>query len=388
MDINIAVKLRPYSHRPSSRCLIPGTSLIAEVFPTLLRLYRGDIENPELIAELSLQLAGPLTHFTLQQDLEAGQLLVWGLLASQPIRYAIRPTVDGFGAYIAMLRCPKEGIAWQCRSPLGAMLYHAEPLLPLDGPIEQKQLLILRWQHGSDEPYRPKPCERLSLGCHKAQDWDLLQRRVLPEEFLPFWHRSGMLLQARHSDKDKELHDWGSASLLRRCESAMANGDGSQALALLQEFFLAGFDSWLIPRLIDTAFQGLKLPPKPESFAQKCDPIALLPWGAKIISGLFIQQREGQLEILPALPPQLHCGRLMHRQCGSKGVLDLEWSKRLPRRARFVSFADQEIEFAFPSAIKTFRLRTSLQDSGHTCTAPAPQTLNEGQIYFLDRFQK
>ncbi|HSX13313.1 MAG TPA: hypothetical protein VLE96_02720 [Chlamydiales bacterium] len=64
--INIATKLRPFSHTFGSKCLIPGTDIVVEAFPNFLRI--GSDEIPVNIS----------SGFTLQQDLERNCVWVFG----------------------------------------------------------------------------------------------------------------------------------------------------------------------------------------------------------------------------------------------------------------------------------------------------------------------
>ncbi len=61
MKISIAARLRPFSHEPGVKVLVPGTEHVAQVFPT-----RIHIAGRELI----LIEKGPLKNFTVTQDLE------------------------------------------------------------------------------------------------------------------------------------------------------------------------------------------------------------------------------------------------------------------------------------------------------------------------------
>jgi len=69
MKIKIAERLRPFSHTPGASCLIPGTCFAVTAFPTLLRIDQHEIK---------LKLTGPVSNFTLQQDLEKNCVFVFG----------------------------------------------------------------------------------------------------------------------------------------------------------------------------------------------------------------------------------------------------------------------------------------------------------------------
>ena len=127
--ISIASRLRPFSHQPGIRCLIPGTAHEVEVFPALVRIAGKGTH---------FKVRGPLKQFTVMQDLERGCVTVWG-----------------------------EGL-----------FYHILPSLE-----------IVTTKH----PHLPSlECkERLSLGSHKKQEWEGIKRRCDVRELFPLWMRLG-----------------------------------------------------------------------------------------------------------------------------------------------------------------------------------------------------
>jgi hypothetical protein len=127
--IVIAARFRPFSHKRGSACLLPGTHEVVRAYPHLIQI--GDIEVP-------LPNDPYLHDFTLQQDLERNCVFVFG----KTYRIKIVATPDGIAV----------------------------------GPhfFPKKMHLHL-----------PQEIERLSLGAHKAQDWDFVLRRMDLREILP-----------------------------------------------------------------------------------------------------------------------------------------------------------------------------------------------------------
>ncbi len=70
------MKLKPFSHRPGISCVIPGTSIVVQVFPTLLR-YK-DLATGKAWEE-KLDWKGPVEGFTV--ELEGTSLEVFGKTA-------------------------------------------------------------------------------------------------------------------------------------------------------------------------------------------------------------------------------------------------------------------------------------------------------------------
>lgn len=122
--IEIALRLRPYSHRPGASCLIPGTSHILRAFPTRIEI------GPHAF---DLSVRGPVRSFTVLQDLEKGHVEVFG--HAQEGYYRIKIWADPNGLHLLSdrgLRLIDEHLPY--------------PALP------------------------QKPRERLSLGSHQSQN--------------------------------------------------------------------------------------------------------------------------------------------------------------------------------------------------------------------------
>jgi hypothetical protein len=102
-----------------------------------------------------------MDRFTVFLDLEKGQIDVdMALVSGSYIRYSIKATPDG--------------IHLSSESP-------------------------------KSDLYRAPQGERLSLGNHKAQDWDLVCRRLDLKEILPTWKRLGELTPFSESNQGNDL---------------------------------------------------------------------------------------------------------------------------------------------------------------------------------------
>lgn len=197
LKIKIAERLRPYSHVPGTRCILPGSEIELEIFPALIRAY----QNQQLLSETRVDVQGPLDNFTVQLDLEKGGVRVF---ARGALDYFIRAA---------------EGVPFV---------------------IEKKGSSL--WQKKST----------LSLGCHKAQDFALIKRRCDLTEVLPHWHRLGINL---HPQGKRPVG--GAATFLEQLRTC----DKMEVVPLLKNLFRAGFSGILSPRLNDEEHQGFQLPP-------------------------------------------------------------------------------------------------------------------------------
>ncbi|NGX43628.1 MAG: hypothetical protein K940chlam7_01926 [Chlamydiae bacterium] len=367
MRISIAERLKPFSHNPGSYCLLPGSALRLQIFPTLICIHDlSEVESP-LICEISFPLHGPVKDFTLQQDLEKGCVRIWGCYKEGFVRYSIFPVEEKVCA-IFIDKCPEGGIPFSC----------------LVRPAKEKETIVIRDGSASVEDASRaffQVQERLSLGSHKAQDWDLVGRRSDLREIFPVWLRLGQLVPQQQSCKRL-----GSVVLLNHCEELIASRTREEIFQSFLNLFHAGFEGILSPRLIDTQHQGLGVP-KLEN-GQQGSPLVLLSEGAALIRTLFLDVKGKEIKVLPSLPPEFHCGRYINIDCEGIGTLDLEWSKKTIRRMIFRASSDKKITFSFQKQIKKFRLRESLKDRGTYLELGGGIEVRSGGVYCFDNFRK
>jgi hypothetical protein len=210
----------------------------------------------------------------------------------------------------------------------------------------------------------------------------LVQRRLDLTEILPLWLRLGQWVP--HSISD-QIPWTGTASLLTKCQEAIASKHPERISTPLLNLFRAGFRGILSPRLVDDQHQGI--PVVPLDTKSKLSPLVLLKSGAALIRSLFIQQRDHTIQILPALPPEFHCGRFVDVRCDG-GMLNLEWSKKTIRRMVFRADRSGTVTFGFQSELKQFRLRRSMRDRGMVILCGSSFPVVEGESYLLDRFER
>lgn len=322
MKIKIAVKFKPFSHTPGASCLIPGTSVVLQAFPTLLSIGGQDWKMP---------LTGPVHGFTLQQDLEKDCVYVFGKAREGYFRVRVE-------AHDAGVKIVAE-----------------------KGPLKSDFL-------GMEIAIAPKKeMERLSLGNHKIQDWDLVQKRGDLIEILPVLFFLGQKIPRILPQPLK-----GTAQLLKSPEK---RAELEQALSA---FFRAGFKGILVPRLMDDQHQGFVPEEKVDG-----EPSFLLQEGAKMVRSLFFVQNERRLQFLPHLPISFHAGRFLGTQCPGIGQIDFEWSKKLLRQVQIRANTTGEVLFEFQKEIETFRVNKKKK-----IKRGEPLFLEAGKTYYLDRFEK
>lgn len=206
--------------------------------------------------------------------------------------------------------------------------------------------------------------ERLSLGSHKALDWELVKRRRDLSEIFPAWFRLGQMVP------DIPLVREGVAGLLKKC-------DKLEVIPQFLSLFLAGFHGILAPRLVDDDHQGII---ETEKDVALC-PLGLLTEGSKLIRSLFFEEKKEGFVFLPTLPPQFHSGRFTNFSTSRGDVIDLEWSKKLLRHAVIFPSMTHEVRFFFQKSLKSFR------EKGKRHSVEEPFLLEAGKKVYLDRFE-
>lgn len=358
MQISIAERFRPFTHLAGTSVLLPLSKLRFQIYPAFIRVCDLSAADPVLVAEIPLDLQGPMTGFTLMQDLEKGCLKVWGFSKKGFFRYLIYATTSMPGFTLVQEKAPSE-----------------VPFSLLSDPETYCRRQMT-------QP------ERLSFGVTKVADWELVRRRLTLAEILPFWFRLGQLIPSVDS------HDAGSASLLRGLNNALIEKKSVDLSLLFKELYCVGFEGLLSCILTDSYHQGLDLPKVPEG--SSCSPLLLLTEGAKIIKLMLLAMRQesvdalepSHVEILPCLLPELHSGRLCGASLSTLGTIDLEWSKKEIRKMIFRSTKRQIIYFHFRSEISSFRLREASSTISIRKACGEPIAFAENSTYFFDHFQQ
>ena len=198
-------------------------------------------------------------------------------------------------------------------------------------------------------------------------------------EIFPLWHRLGQMLPACSS-----AHA-GTGVLLEECQQAIDHAGPEFLLSHFKRLFLAGFESALSPRLIDTEYQGIIQAASHLNPAST--PLQLLKEGSALIRSLFFQETADAIRLLPVLPPAFHCGRLINVLC-DHGVLDMEWTKKALRCVTFQALKPGRLSFVFTKGETQCRLRHSYKDQGTIYLNGTSLDLIPDQNYWFDNFKR
>ncbi len=361
MKIKLTEKYKPFSHEAGTPLLIPRSSWKATIFPAKIKLESLLSTGGKQSLFVIPHIKGPLTRFTIMQDLERYWIRVFG---EGPQGYfSYRLVASSHEITLFFERGTEEGVSFTFDGETKILKLKEELIIPTT-------LLAF-----------PKVCgEKMYFGCSKKQDWPLVKRRQSVQEILPIWFELG-----KHVPSHPIL-ETGTSRLLAFCQRQIEAKENDKIGTSFIDLFKAGFEGILSPSLNDVDHLGYQ--EEEDVIPKEASPLVLLGEGARLIRSLLVQKWEKGIAILPCLPKELHAGRFIHIQLNDTLIADLEWSKKLIRRLVLHPKKDQDITFTFQSSIDSFRLRTGRRGRGKIFKAGKPIILKADTLYILDRFQK
>jgi len=372
MHIAITTRLKPFEKTAGVSCPLPGSTYSLQIFPSKIFLFDLTSSAKTILAEISVEIEGPVDDFTVQLNLEKGNVLVFGKGIKGYFRYSITAVEKAQGIMIHTEKALNQTIKFNLNSSEFKVT-----------KSDKCKLFIVKDVYSNQALYSNRGFDRLCLGSHKSQDWTLVKRRKNLIEIFPVWLRLGEMCEQEASEF-KPSDFTGVASILKNCEEAIKLADRNEILKPFEILFEAGFHGIMSPSLNDEQHQGLILPKvNPAS-----SPLILLSYGAKLIRSLFATYNQKTLTVLPALPVPFHSGRLTHFKCDNVALVSLEWSKKIIRRMILIAEKSDVIEVAFQKEIKRFRLRNEAGTLNVQCEAAKPIVVEKGNTYYFDCFQK
>jgi hypothetical protein len=358
MRILIQHPHRPFSHVPGASCLVPHTCWKLIAYPA--RLVFENLSDGQLV-DLCLDIQGPVKDFTVQQNLEKGNVVIFGMSKKGFFRLAVRQ--DSKGVSLQFEKLPGQ----QLKISHGIDSFVAG---------EKQQFSI-----GSALiPTSMQSSEKIFLGCSKEQDFDMIRRRCDLSEILPLWMRLGQLTPLSSCSQEPS----GVFSLLDSCKTKIVSKQKNEITPILKEVFLAGFHGILCPRSSDDDHQGIIC----QTSSSGQSPLYLLSEGARLIRSLFFQESSHALSFIPCLPSEFVCGRFVSIKTASADLIDFIWSKKTMKMIKIQPGVSRCVLLEFPADIARFRLRKSLLDKGLSLNVGDEVHLQENQVVFIDRFEK
>lgn len=345
----VVERLLPFSHRSGFRCLLPFSSIELHCYPQRLECHHPLHGRGVICWDLPAMAEG----FTVQVDLERGVVWVWMRLEGVLFRYALQATANGEGIIIDVRgdwRFDFEG-SWPSSCLVKGSLSSRQSAFP-----------------------------RLSFGSHRKQDWEGITSRADPREFLPFWVRLGDMTLP----EDAAHAEGGFFEVLDQLSQEVEVSRRAALVPALIRLFQAAFDGGLCPRLQDELHRGMDLP----LLKGQPRPTALLKRGSQMAYDLFLRHSDGHLVVMPCVPTEFFCGRLVGWSDDHWGEVDLEWRKHDPRRMVLRPKLERALRLELPHQITSFRLRRHAADRGVRLRSSELLRLDPGHEYFLDQFLK
>lgn len=347
MKITISDRFRSFSHKAGHQVLVPGTLVALQVFPT--ELVWGFLGGEK--RSLVLYLKGPMDPFTVEQDLDARLVRIYGQSQQGYFRMSVRRAESG-ELMLHFEKTPVGGILTTHAKETSC--FSSGDVFPLD-LMESKQILSQ---------------ERLFLGLSKQKEWERIRDRQDLREILPLWHALGRTVPMEKEEK----------KFFPVLEEAINKREKQVVYNLLISTYLAHFSAGFFPRKEDWEKQGI---------APLIDCATdLLPRGSESIRSLFFQENADVWYFLPCLLSQFASGKMTGIRTKTGCNIDFEWTKHRLRKVKVTVPQEQEIRWHFPSEVKTFRIRCSYKDRGKVLSAQSPSFIvPEGEVW-LDLFQR
>jgi hypothetical protein len=361
--IKIAEKLKPFSHQSGILWLVPNSHFAIQIFPHLLKLFRWDLPQPQLLKEYHLVFAGDVSKWTVQTDLEKGKIFVWGFIQSEYLHYEIACYSNKI--LLKLNRSPESGIHFKS--------------LDEDKRILRGESLNLISMSTEVSAIETPILERLSLGNHKSQDWDLIKRRLDLKEIFPIWHRLSQWIPSKREILQPLK---GMGIFFQQIEEILNQNRPDRAAGIWKQFFRAAYQGVLVPAWKDEQYQGIV----EDYFTPDYSPLILLTEGLHLMRRHFIQQEDLHVSLLPTLLPEFHCGRLLAIHLDDRGLLNMEWTKKVIRRFSFYSSKEQNIFFDFRH-VKKCRFKSLGDKSYQSLITGQGITLEKNRYYIFDNFQ-
>jgi len=363
MKIQIAERIRPFSHLPGDSVLIPRSSIAAKIFPCLIVLY--PLDRPDEKVAVKLAVTGPLKNFTIQSDLEIGEVKVWGESEGGFLRYTL--SCETFKDQICLSLEKAVGDVLELSFAEKKHLLNAKARLTLfkKGEIPLKE-------------YSKEGFERLSLGSSRLQNWPMVVSRMQIEEILPVFYRFAQWLP----DAEDHSSNEGAWEPIHNCLKYTNEKKHEMIIPCLKQLFMGFFSGILVPRLVDEQYQGFGVWKGniPDSFTS----LSFIPDAIRLIRSLFVVESSETVNLLPHLPPEFHAGRFLNIKTEG-GVIQLEWTKKEIRRMEYKALEDHNKILVFNQK-KKCRLRVAGNAESVNFESGQKVEFKKYQQYFFDNF--
>ncbi len=353
MQIKIKEKFKIISHDLGASFLILNTSYYVKIYPGLL-IFK-DLSCDRTF-QFFFKFQGPVKDFTILQNLFNGTLEVNFHSKDGYIAYQV--LVKEKDVYLYFDKITKD---------------HLE--------IEFDKVTKIRSKEKIKLPIsvicETKPEEYLFFGIHKKPDIYLIRKRENLQEILPFiFLYSQFFLNVQYNCCLRKN------CLLKEIEKNIQKKEKQNLYESVLKAFKVHFWGAFVPRMNDEEYQNIAA-----FFNTDLNPFCIFIKFYHLIKNMIIDQNSNELFILPCLPPQFHHARAVNIKT-LNGNIDIEWSKKLLKKAIFKPEKDVSLKLILQSQIKTFRIRSNKNEKGQIFKNNDEIFFKKDISYLLDKFKK
>jgi hypothetical protein len=367
MKIEIAKKYIPYSQVSGASCIIPNTTLLLTAYPKKLvieDIKTNSQKNKKI--EFDWDIKEFFTKFFVFQDLEKDRVVIQAITNKNKFyRFIVLASMDHVSLFLENM--PKE-IPFEVNANFKTSLTNGT--LHRKDELEIKFLGYVFLQNAN--------IEKLSLGSHKKQDMELIDRRSSLIEILPLVY---LLAQKIPNISEKSYLK---THLLKEIEKKNIKDQKDEIEDLFLCFYKTYFSSILTPNDGDYSHQFFK---NMADLKLGVTRAVILKKAYEVIRHLFFKESKNEISLLPCLLTSFHQGRLINID-STIGLIDILWSKKSLKMMTVRSTKTKKIKFNLQSHIKTFRIRKTKKEKGIVYKVDDLIKIEKDQIYLFDRFFK
>lgn len=362
-SIQTKQQFKPFTHQFGQKFLLPETDVVIQAYPSKILFYQLTVAGSLIKkAGVTLKEPLPLKNWTFEADYFRQELRLFFQSVNGPVELLFKKNNDAVTT--TAKKTPSNGLEILIEKQ------GQDPALDFSElSLQKHEHFQLDWIHNTLS-HTSKP--KLSLGCQKKQDLQAIQKRGELKESLPLLFALSNFYPNQPYHSEHSLgQDWKKADSLSFSKAA-------------EKFLLGYIDEGLVPNTnIDP---NLFLPVSPEK-----KPPSALGVLAEIRAHLLnsLLQLEGNcLRLLPNLPKEFHCGKLVGLEITPGVFISIEWSKKQIKKAELYTLQAFEFNLALPKDIKTYRFYTKSKKQAQFKNNPSIFQLNAHQRAFFDQFKR
>ncbi len=355
-QIEIKQKLKPFSITPGIEIPYPQTEHVFKLYPTYFEIYK----EGKSVFQAHLNFKEVPKNFIAHFNLYSGKIEVQLTFEKGALHFDLYSNSESL-----------------------VLLVKRNTFKNLDLKVEgasRSQKIVLKKEFiliGSASTTSTPHLELLSLGSHKKQQIErILERRDVAEIF-PILFMLGQYCKLERS-KNKE----GSLVFIKKLQDHLKQKKHDCIVSDLMPLITSSFSGLFVPHLEDVFHLGYTLPRLSKN---PPSPFTLLSELYFSIRSFLILKESKSLYLLPHLPPELFCGRILKLK--EEGLtLDLEWTKKELRLLKIKATSDQSLKLCFQKPIQKCRIRVDNKSS--IFKNKSTFNFEKSKTYFFDRFEK